>query len=60
MIFGRKVSTEYRGKPQTGIENLDLPNPAIPSHHGHGFLKQCSRRTWLRTEPAQNSSYDYT
>ena len=29
MIFGRKVTKEYKGKLQTVIEDLDLPNPVI-------------------------------
>lgn len=31
MIFGRKVTREYKGKLQTVIEDLDLPNPVIRS-----------------------------
>jgi len=40
MIFGRKVTKQYKGKLQTVIEDLDLPNPVIRSHYGHGFAKQ--------------------
>ena len=29
MIFGRKVTREYKGKLQTVIEDLNLPNPVI-------------------------------
>src|SRR5271157_523161 len=59
-IFGRKVTKEYKGKLQTVIEDLDLPNPVIRSHYGHGFLKQYVRDDrLLRTEPATNSVYDY-
>ena len=29
VIFGRKVTKQYRGKLQTVIEDLDLPNPVI-------------------------------
>jgi hypothetical protein len=29
-IFGRKVTKRYRGKLETLIENLDLPNPVHP------------------------------
>jgi len=59
-IFGRKVSKEYKGKLQTVIEDLDLPNPVIRSHYGHGFAKQYVRDDRvLRTEPATNNVYDY-
>ena len=59
MIFGRKVTKEYRGKLQTVIEDLDLPNPVIRSHYGHGFAKQYVRDDRLRTEPATNDVRDY-
>jgi hypothetical protein len=60
MIFGRKVTKEYKGKLQTVIEDLDLPNPVIRSHYGSGFAKQYVRDDrLLRTEPATNSVYDY-
>ena len=42
-IFGRKVTKEYKGKLQSVIEDLDLPNPVIRSHYGHGFAKQYVR-----------------
>jgi hypothetical protein len=59
-IFGRKITKQYKGKLQTVIEDLDLPNPVIRSHYGHGFLKQYVRDDrLLRTEPATNSVYDY-
>jgi len=59
-IFGRKVSKRYRGQLQTVIEDLDLPNPVIRSHYGHGFIKQYVRdRFLLRTEPATNDVTDY-
>jgi hypothetical protein len=59
-IFGRKVTREYKGKLQTVIEDLDLPNPVIRSHYGHGFAKQYVRDDrLLRTEPASNNVYDY-
>lgn len=58
-IFGRKVTKEYKGKLQTVIEDLDLPNPVIRSHYGHGFAKQYVRDDrLLRTEPATNNVYD--
>jgi len=60
VIFGRKVTKEYKGKLQTVIEDLDLPNPVIRSHYGHGFAKQYVRDDrLLRTEPATNNVYDY-
>jgi len=59
-IFGRKITKEYKGKLQTVIEDLDLPNPVIRSNYGHGFLKQYVRDDrLLRTEPATNNVYDY-
>src|SRR5947209_4356104 len=59
-IFGRKVTREYKGKLQSVIEDLDLPNPVIRSHYGHGFAKQYVRDDrLLRTEPATNNVYDY-
>lgn len=60
MIFGRKVTKEYKGKLQTVLEDLNLPNPVIRSHYGHGFAKQYVRDDRiLRTEPATNNVYDY-
>ena len=60
MIFGRKVTKQYKGKLQTVIEDLDLPNPVIRSHYGNGFLKQYVRDDrLLRTELATNNVYDY-
>src|ERR1700750_3162833 len=59
-IFGRKVTKHYRGKLQTVIEDLDLPNPVIRSHYGNGFNKQYVRdHVVLRTEPASNNVVDY-
>lgn len=60
MIFGRKITKRYRGKLQTVIEDLDLPNPVIRSHYGNGFIKQYVRdHLLLRTEPATNNVADY-
>ena len=60
MIFGRKVTKHYKGKLQTVIEDLELPNPVIRSHYGNGFLKQYVRdHLCLRTEPATNNVTDY-
>src|SRR6202007_1955406 len=60
VIFGRKVTKQYKGKLQTVIEDLDLPNPVIRSHYGNGFIKQYVRdHLLLRTEPATNNVNDY-
>jgi hypothetical protein len=60
VIFGRKVTKQYRGKLQTVIEDMDLPNPVIRSHYGNGFIKQYVRdHLLLRTEPASNNVNDY-
>ncbi|MGH9783436.1 MAG: hypothetical protein ACRD88_04555 [Terriglobia bacterium] len=61
VIFGRKITKYHKGKLQTVIEDLQLPNPVIRSHYRNGFLKQYVRdRFLLRTEPATNNiSTDY-
>ena len=60
VIFGRKITKHYRGKLQTEIEDMNLPNPVIRSHYGHGFIKQYVRdHLILRTEPASNNVNDY-
>src|SRR6266568_80507 len=60
VIFGRKVSKRYRGKLQTEIEDMDLPNPVIRSHYRNGFIKQYVRdQLILRTEAASNNVNDY-
>jgi hypothetical protein len=60
VIFGRKITPRYRGKLQTVIEDIDLPNPVIRSHYGHGFIKQYVRdHLLLRTESATNNVADY-
>jgi hypothetical protein len=60
LIFGRKVTRQYKGKLQTELEDLDLPNPVIRSHYAHGFAKQYVRdQRLLRTEPATNDVTDY-
>jgi len=42
------------------IEDLDLPNPVIRSHYGHGFAQQYVRdNRLLPTEPATNDVRDY-
>jgi hypothetical protein len=60
VIFGRKVTKKYRGKLQTEIEDMDLPNPVIRSHYRNGFIKQYVRdHLLLRTEAATNNVNDY-
>jgi hypothetical protein len=60
VIFGRKVTKHYRGKLQTEIEDMDLPNPVIRSHYRNGFIKQYVRdHLLLRTEAATNNVNDY-
>jgi hypothetical protein len=60
VIFGRKVTKQHRGKLQTEIEDMDLPNPVIRSHYRNGFIKQYVRdHLCLRTEPATNNVTDY-
>jgi DNA-binding transcriptional ArsR family regulator len=60
VIFGRKITRHYRGKLQTVIEDMNLPNPVIRSHYGNGFVKQYVRdHVLLRTEPASNNVNDY-
>ncbi len=50
----------YRGKLQTEIEHMDLPNPVIRSHYRNGFIKQYVRdHLILRTEAASNNVTDY-
>jgi hypothetical protein len=59
-IFGRRVTKSYRGKLQTEIEDMHLPNPVIRSHYGNGFIKQYVRdHRILRTEPTTNNIHDY-
>jgi hypothetical protein len=60
MIFGRKVTKQYRGKLQTEIEDMNLPNPVVRSHYRNGFIKQYVRdHIILRTEAASNNVNDY-
>ena len=51
VIFGRKITRQYRGKLQTVIEDIHLPNPVIRSHYGNGFIKQYVRATTCCCEP---------
>ena len=60
VIFGRKITKHYRGKLQTEIEDMNLPNPVIRSHYRNGFIKQYVRdHRILRTEAASNNVNDY-
>jgi hypothetical protein len=55
-IFGRKVTTRYRGKLETVIEDLDLPNPVIRSYYRDSSIKQYVRdHRLLRTEATSNN-----
>jgi hypothetical protein len=38
VIFGRKITKQYRGKVQTEIEDMHLPNPVIRSHYRNGVI----------------------
>jgi len=59
-IFGRKVTQRHRGKLQTVIADLDLPNPVIRTYYGDGSVKQYVRdHLLLRTEPSTNNVHDY-
>ena len=61
VIFGRKVTKQYRGKLQTEIEDMNLPNPVVRSHYRNGFIKQYVRdHIILRTEAASNNVNDYS
>jgi hypothetical protein len=60
VIFGRRITKQYRGKLQTEIEDMQLPNPVIRSHYRNGFIKQYARdHLILRTEAATNNVTDY-
>ena len=60
VIFGRKITHQYRGKLQTVIEDINLPNPVMRSHYRNGFIKQYVRdNRVLRTEAATNNVKDY-
>jgi hypothetical protein len=60
VIFGRRISKHHRGKLQTEIEDMNLPNPVIRSHYRNGFIKQYVRdHLILRTEAASNNVHDY-
>jgi hypothetical protein len=60
VIFGHRITDRYRGKLQTVIEDMNLPNPVIRSHYKNGFIKQYVRdNRLLRTEAATNNVNDY-
>jgi hypothetical protein len=60
VIFGRRVTRAHRGKLQTEIEDMHLPNPVIRSHYRNGYIKQYVRdHLILRTEAATNNVTDY-
>jgi hypothetical protein len=58
-IFGRKITKRHRGKLETIIEDLDLPNPVIRSYYRDGSIKQYVRdHLLLRTEATSNNVTD--
>jgi len=60
MIYGRKVTRRYRGKLETVIEDLKLPNPVIRSYDRDGSIKQYVRdHLGLRTEATSNNVADF-
>jgi len=59
-IFGRKVTKRHRGKLETVIEDLNLPNPVIRSYYRDGSIKQYVRdHLLLRTEATSNNVRDF-
>jgi hypothetical protein len=59
-IFGRTISKRHRGKLETIIEDLDLPNPVIRSYYRDGSIKQYVRdHLLLRTEATSNNVADF-
>ena len=59
-IFGRKVTRRHRGKLETLIEDLDLPNPVIRSYYRDSSIKQYVRDHLLvRTEATSNNVRDF-
>jgi hypothetical protein len=61
VIFGRRVTQQYRGKLQTEIEDLHLGNPVMRSYYKNGFAKHYVRdHDVLRIEASTNNVYqDY-
>jgi hypothetical protein len=59
-IFGRKITRRYRGKLETLIEDLNLPNPVIRSYYRASSIKQYVRdHRLLRTEATSNDVTDF-
>ena len=59
-IFGRKITTRHRGKLETIIEDLNLPNPVIRSYYRASSIKQYVRdHQLLRTEATSNNVADF-
>jgi hypothetical protein len=59
-IFGRTVTKRHRGKLETIIEDLDLPNPVIRSYYRDGSIQQYVRdHLLLRTEATSNNVADF-
>ena len=59
-IFGRKVTRRHRGKLETVIADLDLPNPVIRSYYRETSIKQYVRdHRLLRTEATSNNVKDF-
>jgi hypothetical protein len=61
VIFGRRVTQQYRGKLQTEIEDLHLGNPVMRSYYKNGLAKHYVRdHDVLRIEASTNNVYqDY-
>lgn len=60
MIYGRRITRRYRGKLETVIEDLDLPNPVIRSYYRDGSVKQYVRdHLGLRTEATSNNTANF-
>ena len=59
-IFGRKITKRHRGKLETIIDDLDLPNPVIRSYYRDGSIKLYVRdHLLLRTEATSNNVADF-
>jgi hypothetical protein len=59
-IFGRKITKRHRGKLETVVQDLDLPNPVSRSYYREGSIKQYVRdHLLLRTEATSNNGADF-
>jgi hypothetical protein len=59
-IFGRKITKQYKGKLQTVIEDIELPNPVIRSHSRMVLSNSTSVMTCCcGPKPATNNVNDY-